>query len=251
MTYQKMASVYDVLMEEAPYQDWLDFTTGFLQQSGKSVNHIADLGCGTGRITTSLARMGYTMTGVDISEDMLSYAQQHAMEKGVHVQWIHQDLRELAGFHDLDMVISYCDVLNYITTEEELLIIFSHVQNMLSDGGLFIFDVHSLKHMKHDLAGETFAMVTEDVSYIWFCSSGEKEGEVFHDLTFFVGSGDTYSRFDEYHHQQTFSIATYQKLLMRAGMQIRHLYGDFSLNTDSLQENTERIFFVAEKQPGK
>lgn len=246
-----MASVYDVLMDDAPYQDWLDFTTGVLQQTGKSVNRIADLGCGTGRITTSLARMGYTMLGVDLSEEMLSYAQQHAVEKGVYVQWIHQDLRELHGFSDLDAVVSYCDVLNYITTEKEILAVFTRIQEMLRVGGIFIFDVHSLQHIQNNLADETFATVTDDLSYIWFCSPGDKEGEVFHDLTFFVAEEDSYTRFDEYHHQRTFSTAIYQKLLAEAGFQLRHLYGDFSLETEKIDGNTERIFFLAEKQPGK
>lgn len=251
MTYQRMAGVYDALMGDAPYQDWLNFTSRVLQQSGKSVNRIADLGCGTGRLTTTLAKMGYTVTGVDFSEDMLSYAQQHAAEKGACVQWIHQDLRELDGLQDLDVVISYCDVLNYITTEEELLTVFGHVQDMLRDGGLFIFDVHSLQHIQNNLAGETFATVSDDLSYIWFCTPGEKDGEVFHDLTFFVAEGDSYNRFDEYHHQRTFSTAIYQELLNEVGLQIRHLYGDFSVKAESLHENTERIFIIAEKQPGK
>lgn len=251
MTYEKLAGVYDALMEDAPYQEWQDFTMELLQQSGKSVEHIVDLGCGTGRITTSLAQMGYNMTGVDFSEDMLSHAQQLAVEKDVRVQWIHQDLRELTGFHDFDVVISYCDVLNYITSEEELLTVFTHVQDMLSDEGLFIFDVHSLYHIQNNLVGETFAAVTDELSYIWFCTAGEEDGEVFHDLTFFVSDGDSYARFDEYHHQRTFSAVVFQKLLNKSGLQIRHLYGDFSLETDSVHKNTERIFFVVEKQPEK
>ncbi|WP_269412142.1 class I SAM-dependent DNA methyltransferase [Lentibacillus daqui] len=251
MEYQQLANVYDRLMDDAPYDDWLGFTVGIFQQSDKPIHHVADLGCGTGRITTGLAQMGYQMIGVDYSETMLSVAQQHASDMGVPVQWIHQDLRELQGLSELDAVVSYCDVMNYITTEEELMTVFSHVKNMLADGGIFIFDVHSLYHLDNNLAGETFAMVDDDLAYIWFCSPGEVSGEVFHDLTFFVQQGKTYTRFEEYHHQQTFPIKIYQKLLQASGFNIRHLYGDFSPKPESLKDNTERIFFVAEKQPGK
>ncbi|MEN1969337.1 class I SAM-dependent methyltransferase [Lentibacillus sp. N15] len=251
MEYQQLANVYDQLMDDAPYDEWLDLTVDVFQQSNKAIRHVADLGCGTGRITTSLAQLGYSMVGVDFSEEMLSHAQQHAAAKGVNVQWIHQDLRELEGFSGLDAVISYCDVINYITTESELQMVFHHVQEMLRDGGLFIFDIHSLYHMQNNFAGETFAAVEEDMSYIWFCSPGDATGEVFHDLTFFVQAGDRYVRFDETHHQRTFSIDIYKKLLRTAGFEIRHLYGDFSLKSEKLKEDTERIFFIAEKQPGK
>ncbi|GGB28880.1 methyltransferase [Lentibacillus populi] len=252
MAYRQMANFYDQLMDDAPYDKWLELTIDVFQQSGKTIRYVADLGCGTGRITTGLAKLGYNMTGVDSSEEMLSYAQQHAISEGTEILWIHQDLRELEGINGMDAVISYCDVINYITTEKELRTVFRHTAKVLQAGGLFLFDVHSLYHVQNDLANMTFSEVDEDVSYIWFCTPGEVEGEMHHDLTFFVAdANDKYIRFDEYHHQRTFPIDVYKKLLHEAGFEIRNIYGDFSVKQDSIEENTERIFFIAEKRAGK
>lgn len=251
MAYQQMANLYDKLMNDAPYDQWADITKEILQQSIIPVNQIVDLGCGTGQITTRLANMGYQMTGIDYSVDMLSYAEQRASGEKLTIQWINQDLREMDGLTEMDAIVSYCDVINYITTLEELDVVFANVATMLKENGMFIFDVHSLYHVANDLVNQTFATVDDDMSSIWFCSEGDEPGEMFHDLTFFVSTGKTYTRFDEFHHEKTFSIEEYRNLLEQNGLQIRNIYGDFSLKQESLQEKTERIFFVAEKRSGK
>lgn len=248
MAYQQMARLYDKLMDDAPYDLWADITKKIFNQSSIPVNRIVDLGCGTGQITTRLAKDGYQMIGLDYSIDMLSYAEQRASERKLPIQWINQDIRSTEGVIQVDAVVSYCDVINYITTVEELDLVFANVANMLKDNGMFIFDVHSLHHVEHDLVNQTFATVDDDLSSIWFCTPGEDAGEMFHDLTFFVSNEkESYVRFDEYHHQKTFSLETYRKLLEQNGLQIQNIYGDFSLKEESHHEKTERIFFVAEK----
>ncbi|HLR40454.1 MAG TPA: class I SAM-dependent methyltransferase [Virgibacillus sp.] len=248
MAYKQMAYVYDQLMKEAPYDQWLDFTKEAFQQSGNQIKKVADLGCGTGEITTLLAKEGYDMIGIDYSSDMLTYAEQKASAKKLSVQWLHQDLRDLDGLANLDAAISFCDVINYITSEEELAAVFKRVADSLKPGGLFLFDIHSLYHVEQNLTNETFADVTDDISYVWFCSEGEESGEMYHDLTFFTLEGTTYLRFDECHHQRTYIIEVYEQLLREAGFKNPDVYYDFSLKKQNNKEKAERVFFVAERR---
>lgn len=245
-----MAYVYDKLMAHAPYDKWADFTKKVIKHSGKQIEQIADLGCGTGEITARLARAGYRMTGVDYSTEMLAYAEHKASEEGLRVQWMSQDLREMQGLVAQDVAVSYCDVMNYITTEEELRNVFKRVADALKDGGLFIFDVHSMYHVEHNLINQTFADVTEDASYIWFCSEGDLPGEMYHDLTFFALNGEKYERFDEYHHQRTYSSLFFQEILHAAGFENIKMYADFNLKNEIIDEKAERFFFLAEKRSG-
>ncbi len=138
MSYEQMAYYYDVLMAEAPYDEWKSFTEAMIAQAGKPVSSIIDLGCGTGQITTRLARAGYKMTGVDYSSDMLAVAQERAETEKLPVQFIQQDLQMLEGLHGYDAAVSYCDVMNYIIEEDELRIVFQCVAASLKPGGLFI-----------------------------------------------------------------------------------------------------------------
>ncbi|WP_404453542.1 class I SAM-dependent DNA methyltransferase [Oceanobacillus kapialis] len=251
MAYKQMANVYDRLMENAPYEKWLTFTESIFKQYGKSVQSIADLGCGTGEITKRLALNGYRVTGVDYSADMLTFAEQKCSGAGLTVQWLHQDLTELQGLQELDAAISYCDVMNYITTEEDLSRVFQNVAESLKEDGIFIFDVHSIHQVEENYVNQTFADVMEDASYIWFCHQGDEPGEMFHELTFFQSQQDnTYVRFDEMHHQRTFTPEFYINLLKETGFKNINLYGDFQEKDESTIGNAERIFFSAEKGEG-
>lgn len=247
MAYQKMAFVYDRLMEDAPYDEWLTFTTKIFEQSGIEIQNVADLGCGTGEVTIRLAQAGYETLGIDYSGDMLTYAEQKSSASNLNVQWIHQDLRELTGLHNLDAAVSYCDVINYITSAEELREVFKRVADTLKTGGLFIFDVHSLEHVAKHLVNQTFTEVSEDVSYIWYCYEGDATGEMHHELTFFTLEDGKYNRLDEFHHQRTYSTKFYEQLLIESGFEKPTLYSDFSLKLNNIDEESERIFFVAKK----
>ncbi|QTM99892.1 methyltransferase domain-containing protein [Sediminibacillus dalangtanensis] len=248
MSYVQLALVYDILMEDAPYEEWTAFAEKKFESYAKTIGKVADLGCGTGQITRRLANAGYRMTGIDNSEEMLAYAKRAAEETGQQIQWYHADITELSGFSQFDAAVSFCDVINYITDEQSLREAFANVNRILIPEGLFLFDVHSIEHIEHDMKGETFAEIYDDISYVWLCQPGENQGEVFHDLTFFIQEADQrYQRFDEQHHQRTFSINQYRELLRETGFHVKGVYGDFS--DEPLGESpAERIFFVCEKK---
>ncbi|MDL4841475.1 class I SAM-dependent DNA methyltransferase [Aquibacillus rhizosphaerae] len=247
MSYTKMAFVYDVLMEDAPYEKWEQFADAMFKKFGNNITSVADLGCGTGQVTRRLAKTGYQVLGVDYSEDMLAYAQQAAAEENLLIQWFHQDLRELNGFKNLDAVVSFCDVINYITDLNELEVVFKNVNHMLNSDGLFLFDVHSMDHIENNLKEQTFAEIYDDLSYVWLCQAGESLGEVYHDLTFFVLDEEQYERFDETHHQRTYPINTYRELLKKSGFIMKGLYADFSTKETSYSSDDQRLFFVCQK----
>lgn len=247
MTYTNFASLYDHLMKDAPYDKWLRLTMELLSMDKKEVQRIIDLGCGTGEITLRLAKQGFQLYGVDSSQEMLSIAEQKSFKHSLPIQWYKQDLRELEGFQAIDLAISYCDVMNYMTSAEELKNVFSRVYKLLAKDGFFVFDVHSLSYVQEYLIEQTFAEAGEEISYIWECFPGEHKGEMHHELTFFQRQQDFYQRFDEYHHQRTYPIAFYRQLLEKVGFKKINTYADFSLESVTSCEKHERIFFLAKK----
>ncbi|MFQ3542705.1 class I SAM-dependent methyltransferase [Halobacillus rhizosphaerae] len=237
-----MAEVYDQLMADAPYSEWVSLTQKIINQYHPDIQSILDLGCGTGEITCRLSEAGFQLTGVDLSEEMLSLAAQKS--PGTKINWLHQDIRELKGLENFDCIVSFCDVLNYITTEEDLQRVFKNAYHSLTDSGLFIFDVHSLHHIQDHLLGETFAEVYDDISYIWLCDPGDMNDTVVHDLTFFLQSEDVYERFDEQHVQRGYSVSEIERQITSAGFQLLNICSDFKLDGS---RDGDRLFFICQK----
>lgn len=56
---------------------------------------VLDAGCGTGNFSIKLAQMGSTVTGIDISEDMLSLAKNKTSQLGLDINFLKMDLHFL------------------------------------------------------------------------------------------------------------------------------------------------------------
>ena len=68
--YNSFARVYDELMDNIPYREWVCYILELLKEYGIEDGLVAELGCGTGNITELLSEAGYDMIGIDNSEDM-------------------------------------------------------------------------------------------------------------------------------------------------------------------------------------
>lgn len=243
MSEEHFASIYDYLMEGAPYERWLQYAKDRLPQGGK----IVDLACGTATFTMMLHEHGYEVIGIDISQDMLTIAEQKMREKNVSIPLIKQDMREFIGVSQLDGVTIFCDGLNYLFDEGDVQQTFAKVNESLKAGGVFLFDVHSIRKMQETFQNELYGENGEEVAYLWFTSPDEAPYSVEHTLTFFIKDDDgKYDRIDEIHRQRTFPVETYMEWLEAANFEKIEVTTDFG--NSPYNEMDERIFFRAIKK---
>lgn len=113
-----------------------------LKAEGINDGLLLELGCGTGRMTRLLAAEGYDMIGVDNSEEMLSVAREYTMEN-TEILYLLQDMREFELYGTIRAVVSVCDSMNYIMSEEDLRQVFSLVNNYLDPGGSLFSDMNT------------------------------------------------------------------------------------------------------------
>ena len=64
---------------------------------------ILDIGCGTGRHAIELAKRGYQVTGIDLSDSMLMRAQENAKREHVQVAFEKHDARRLPFISEFDV----------------------------------------------------------------------------------------------------------------------------------------------------
>lgn len=241
MAYEQFAYVYDELMQDVPYDEWVAWVSQYVEANST----IADVGCGTGTATLLLAEH-YRVTGIDLSEEMLEIAQEKAMEQQQKIDFWCQDMREIELPAPVDALTILCDSLNYLKTEADVQQTFEHAARTLKEGGKLLFDVHSPHKMETLFNGKTYATHAEQSSYIWFADPGEAPLSVVHELTFFIEDEDgRYDRVDETHHQRTYPSEQYVTWLREAGFRTLAVTGDFT--SDAPTPTAERIFFVAEK----
>lgn len=273
--YTGFAQVYDMFMDNIPYDDWCKYLHELLIENGVKEGIVLDLGCGTGNITSRLSKIGYDMIGIDNAEEMLSIAMEKAIDEENQILYLLQDMREFELYGTVAAVVSICDSMNYIMEEEDLLKVFHLVNNYLDPHGVFIFDMNTEYKYETILANNTIAENRKNGSFIWdnYYYPEEKVNE--YDLTIYVKEdyeesfeekledsdslseeaedaqvyeedeqeGKVFYRFDEKHYQKAYSLDTVKELLTKAGMEFVAAYDAFTHNPPT--PTSERIYIVA------
>ena len=247
--YTNFAKVYDLFMDNVPYDKWVEQIKDILYKENIKDGLICDLGCGTGAITERLANLGYDMIGIDNSYDMLDVAMEKKYASGNDILYLCQDMREFELYGTVRAIISRCDSLNYIRELSELKEVFAWVNNYLDPNGIFIFDMNTEYKYQNILGDNTFAEVREQASFIWENTYDIDKRINEYDLNLFIKlEGDNYKKFEERHVQKAYTFDEILSAIDSSNMVLEKYldadtYGDIS-------EKTERILFVA-REKGK
>lgn len=256
--YEDFSRVYDQVMDQELYDQWLDFTerhlpfnsevgqaTHDVTESSAQSKSIFELACGSGALSVRLAQKGYQVFGLDISEEMLTLANQKAHDTGVKVEFVAGDMRDLSGIGQFDAVTCYSDSICYMADLSEVQQVFKEVASVLLAGGVFIFDVHSTHQIDDVFPGTSYHENEEDFAFLWDSFEGDLGHSIVHELTFFVKDSDgKFIRKDEVHQERTYPIDEYLSALSKYFTEVK-VYADF---TDSApNDESYRWFFVCTK----
>lgn len=249
-SYGRFADVYDLFMDETPYEEWGAFIVKCLKERGIESGLVLDLGCGTGTLTEYLAKKGYDMIGVDSSYDMLDKAMQKKEKSGQDILYLCQDMREFELYGTVAAVISICDSVNYVTDLEELTGVFSLVNNYLDPEGLFLFDFNTDYKYREIIGDSVIAENREEGSFIWENCYDEASRLNEYDLTIFkrIEENGLFEKTEEVHLQRGYTLAEMEDALEKAGMVFER-----AIDADTHGEVTKesgRIYIMA-KEHGK
>ncbi len=246
--YQEFAFLYDIFMDNIPYEEWCKYLCELLREQGITEGLVAELGCGTGNLTELLMDAGYDMIGIDSSEQMLEVARDKLYDLDFEgeppILYLKQDMRKFELYGTVKAVVSVCDSMNYLLKEEDLLAVFRLANNYLDPGGVFIFDMKTDYFFKNLMGDRTIADVREDCAMIWENSYDKESHLNIYQLTLFAKEEDgMYSRSEELHRQRAYTPELIKNLIEKAGMEFVAVYDALTHKPPTLV--SERLYFIA------
>ena len=243
-SYKALASSYDRLTSDVHYKDAVDFYFEIMRREGVTPRTAADLACGTGSVTALLAQRGLPVIGVDLSEDMLTQAQQKLQGVRPRPVFLHQDLARLYLPRGVDLAVCALDSLDYITNPQHCRSAIRQVYKALNPGGIFIFDVNTPEKLRA-MDGQVFLDEDDDVYCVWRGDFDEDTNILSYGMDLFQRQGSVWHRSFEEHREYAYTQAQLTAYLKDAGFTRIRVYGDRTFDAPGAGE--QRIFFSARK----
>lgn len=267
--YKDFAGVYDIFMDDTPYEQWADFAADVIEKYGISRpvksretegepqtedvlrlerDLVVELGCGTGTVTELLYQKGYDMIGIDSSPEMLGEAVRKRDRSKSEILYLCQDMRELDLYSTAGTILSVCDSVNYLLTNEDICGTFRLVNQFLYPGGLFFFDFNTVYKYETVIGDATIAENRDNCSFIWENYYHSKERVNEYDLTVFVQEDEErglFRRFCETHYQRGYTLEEMKGFVQSSGMKLLA-----ALDADTCREPkecSERIYMICRK----
>lgn len=139
--YDVIADLYDDLSPGTGHRPWVERLIALAQEHGAAGRRALDIACGTGRSFGPLLEAGFSVTGVDLSGEMLARA---AESFGDEVRLERADMRELPRLGRFDLALCLDDALNHLDDPADVRAALAGAAANLEPGGLLLFDVCAL-----------------------------------------------------------------------------------------------------------
>ena len=242
--YHALAVSYDRLTNDVNYRETVNFYHRIMDREGVHPRTAVDLACGTGSVALLLAREGLRVTAVDLSPEMLTVAQQKAVELENPPLFVCQPLQELRLPRGVDLAVCALDSLDYITDPADCREAIRRIYKSLNPGGIFIFDVNTPEKLRA-MDGQVFLDEDDDVFCVWRGEFDEDSNICSYGMDLFQRQGSLWQRSFEEHREYAYSQAQLTGYLKDAGFCRIRVYGDKTFAAPA--EGEQRIYFSARK----
>ncbi|MEI6757251.1 MAG: class I SAM-dependent methyltransferase [Chlorobium sp.] len=116
---------------------------------------VLDIACGAGRHALELARLGYRVTGNDLSPFLLEEARKEAARNLLQIELTCCDMRHIPAGGNYDLVVQLFTSFGYFDSKEEDRQVLGKVYNTLGSGGWYVLDLINPLHLARTLLSES------------------------------------------------------------------------------------------------
>ena len=235
--YTGLAYIYDHTMNHVNYSEWANYIETLFFTFGENVHRIIDGGCGTGSLTRILKEKGYFIAGFDRSFEMIL-----AARRKTGVPFWQGDLRSISFSSGWDGFLCLYDTIQYLLIDE-IAQLFADLASVLSDGGLFIFDMVTEMHIKRYWAYYTELdrdSGWESLRRSWYDIKNRCQHTEFE-----LFSKTKSKRFREHHVQNIYSLSEIEQIAASGHLSLQGCFDGFTLEKGN--EDSDRVHLVFKK----
>jgi len=224
---------YHILYKDRDYaeaQSFMDNLTNYLNlpENGK----ILDLACGKGRHSVYLNKLGYDVTGVDLSEQSINYAKQFENDS------LRFDVHDMTKSYPetFDAVFNLFTSFGYFENDDCNLRTIEAIKVELNTFGFGVIDFMNANYVINNLVAED----TKTVEGITFHQKRSvKNGYIVKNIAFEI-DGEQYN-FEE--RVKALTLEDFNRLFEKAGVYLLDVFGDYKLKKYH-PETSERLLMI-------
>jgi len=142
--YQSNPSLARLYDQVVPYRDRPDVKL-FVDAALESGGPVLEIGCGTGRVLLPTARAGISITGLDLSKNMLDVLRDHLRKEPAEVQervnLVQGDMRNFNLGKNFPLVTTPFRPFQHLITTEDQIKCLENIHNHLEPNGILILDI--------------------------------------------------------------------------------------------------------------
>ena len=204
--------------------------TAFLKL--KPSTHILDLACGKGRHSVFLNSLGYKVTGADLSENNILFANSFANNQ---LRFVKHDMRDPI-INKYDAIFNLFTSFGYFVDEDEDIKVLKNIKNGLKEGGIAVVDFLNVYDAKKNLVRNEVKSI-EGIDF--FINRKIENGFIIKEIEFTI-KGEHHSYFERVKYLDKEKFISYFK---NAGLKVNHIFGDYNLSPFD-KETSNRLIFV-------
>lgn len=199
-------------------------------------SRILDIACGRGRHSIYLNKKGYDVTGIDLSEQSIKFAQQFEQK---HLHFFVHDMRKLSFINYFDIAMNLFTSFGYFDTEKDHVNALKAFRKSIKDDGTVVIDYFNTQKILKNLTHKETKVV---------------DGIEFH-LNKFVADGKIIKHINFEHRDksfafeervQAFSLADFERMLEKSGLRIEALFGSYGLEPFD-EHKSDRLILICKK----